>query len=123
MTVRTKIGSGPKVSGKIAVVGSLDKPAGTGEVDFSLAGKIVVCPTHVSRELLEKMSVVKAAGMVAASVHWRDYEGVRDAEDPSLLVLLRFGSLNVSSELEKKLAKLDGKMGTLDGNAKELTTE
>lgn len=121
MTVKTKIGFGPKVKGKIVVLGQAGKAVTTGQIDFSLSGMIVLFLGSVSREVMEKAGLVGVVGVVVPSVHHRDYEYFRVLGEMSLLVLLKFGNLELNSELEKKLEKLDGEEGELDGDGKELT--
>ena len=78
---------------------------------------------YVPREFLEKASLVGVRGLVVPSMHYRDYDYFVKADDFSLLVLTKFGKLEVSSELATKLAKLDGKKGNLDGDKHELSTD
>lgn len=122
MTVSTKIGFGPKVAGEIVVLGRPGEVPASYEINASLSGKILMILSYAPRELLEKASLVGVRGVVVPSIHFRDYDYFAKADDFSLLVLTKFGKLDISLELVTKLAKLSGKRGELDGEDKTLTT-
>lgn len=114
MTVSTKIGFGPKVSAPITVVERLDA---------GCAGKIVISLSFVGMEFLEKAGLVGVAGVVVPALHWRDFEYARKLAEFPLLVLVRFGRLDLQKDLTEKLGKLDGKKGVIDGEKHELATD
>lgn len=123
MTISAKIGFGPKVAGEIVVLGKPGEiPAGH-EIDPSFSGKILMFFSYAPRELLEKASLVGVRGVVVPSMHWRDFDYFVKADDFSLLVLTKFGRLDISSELFEKLSKLDGKKAELGGEDKTLTVK
>lgn len=120
MTISTKIGFGPKVAGEIVVLGKPGEIPSGHEINSSLRGKILMVLSYAPRELLEKAGLVGVRGVVVPSIHWRDFDYFEKADDFSLLVLTKFGKLDVSAELVAKLAKLNGKRGELDGEEKKL---
>ncbi len=107
MTIVTKIGFGKKVAGEIVFLGNSN----------DLAGKIVVCLSNVGREFLEKAGLVGVVAVVVPSIHFRDFEYFKNLNDFPLLVLLKFGKLELEENLVEKLQKLDGKKAVLDGEA------
>lgn len=111
MTVTTKIGFGPKAVGQIMVTDRLDNAAG---------GKIVVSLDFVGREFLEKAGLVGVAGLVVPAVHWRDFEHAKNLAEFPLLVLLKFGRLDLQKDLAEKMTKFEGKKGVLNGEEKTL---
>ncbi|MBI4099923.1 hypothetical protein HY440_02850 [Candidatus Microgenomates bacterium] len=113
MTVTTKIGFGKKVTGEVAILGR----------EPDLAGKIVIAPAVVGREFLEKATLLGVAGLVVPSLHWRDYEYFRKADEYPILLLLKFGRLDPSDDLVAKLEKLAGKKAILDGENHELKAD
>lgn len=118
MTVTTKIGFGEKVSGEIVVV---ERAAGTGSIDEAMAGKILLFSSWVPRAVLEKAGLIGVAGVVVPSMHWRDFDYFAQISEFPMLILLKFGMLDLSKELRDKLSKLGGKKGTLDGEKKTIT--
>lgn len=117
MTVNTKIGFGPKVAGEVVV---LTEPVSR-EINSSLGGKILLFLTYVPREFLEKAGLVGVRGIVVPSIHWRDFDYFVRNDDFSLLVLTKFGKLEISKDLAEKLSKLSGKKASLDGDKHELS--
>lgn len=111
MTITSKIGFGSKTSGKIAIFGK----------SSDLTGKVVVCLDFVGREFLEKAGLVGVAGVILPSIHWRDFEYFKKLNEFPILILLKFGKLELSADLREKLSKLDGKDAMLDGEHKTLT--
>lgn len=120
MTVSTKIGFGPKVVGKIMVLGKPGESLGTQLVDQSAKGKILLLCCYVGKEFLEKADLVGVRGIIVPSMHFRDCDSFQKTGEFSLLVLTKFGKLDISAELAAKLSKLDGKEGQLDGDGKKL---
>ncbi len=121
MTVATKIGFGKRVKGEIKVMGGEGEAVTTHDIDSSLQGKILLLLTYASREFLEKASFVEIKAVVVPSMHYRDFLYFKDNGDFSLLVLTKFGKLDIGDELTAKLSKLDGKEGELDGEKMELS--
>lgn len=115
MTVTSKIGFGGKATSEIAVV--------SGSLDSSAAGKIVVSLVFVGREFFEKAGLIGVAGIVVPSMHYRDFAYFQGLNEFPVLVLLKFGKLELDKDLEEKLAKLSGKRATLDGKAHELQAD
>lgn len=113
MTVLTKIGFGKKVTGEIVLLGKGD----------DLAGKIVLCLSPVGREFLEKAGLVGVAGVIVPSMPYRDYRYFENLNEFPLLVLLKFGKLELEESLLEKMQKLAGKKATLDGHSHELKTD
>lgn len=120
MTVSTKIGFGKKVVGEIVVLGKPGKVVESHQVNSQLSGKIALFLSYVPVEILEKAGLVGVKGVIVPSMHWRDFERFRQAEDFTLLMLLKFGKLDATVELAGKLEKLDGEEGKLDGEGKKL---
>lgn len=118
MTISTKIGYGLKVSGESVVLEGKDGQIATNRLDDNLNGKIVVCLSNVGREFLEKAGLVGVGGVILPSLHWRDFEYFHNLNEFPLLILLKFGTLELSGELTEKLKKIDGKKGTIDGEGK-----
>ncbi len=118
MSLSAKIGFGGKARGKAVVLA-----AGEGyRANLDLSGKIVVLLDLPSRELLEKLSLVGIGGLVAPTIHYRDYlQLISEGEFP-LLILKQFGKLDVKEDLVSKLGKLEGVEVTIDGEGKELST-
>ena len=121
MTLTTKIGFGAKVQGVMSVFGGSGEQANTHHLDSSFAGKIVVVLSFVGREFLEKAGLVEVAGVIVPSMHLRDFEYLRGRNEFPLLILTKFGRLELSGDLKEKLSKLDGKKAVLDGDCKTLT--
>ncbi len=121
MTVSTKIGFGSKVSGEVRVFGAGGEAADTRHLNGDLAGKILVVLSVVGREFLEKAGLLEVAGVVVGSLHWRDYDYLQKKGEFPVLVLTKFGRLELSADLKEKLSKLDGKKAVLDGEGKSLT--
>lgn len=113
MTIVTKIGFGKNVAGEIVVFGKND----------DLTGKIVICLSNVGREFLEKAGLVGVASVVVPSIHYRDYQYFKELSEFPILVLLKFGKLELEESLKEKLQKLDGKKATLDGESHELKVD
>lgn len=121
MTISSKIGFGKKVSGEIVLLGGKGGVSSSRDLTVEVEGKIVVFLSWVPREFLEKVSFLGGVGVVVPSMHYRDYEYFSKSLDFSLLLLLKFGKLDVPEELFGKLSKLGGKKGELDGEGKSLT--
>lgn len=113
MTITTKIGFGEKVTAPVVILGQ----------DEDLEGKIVVATKVVGREFLEKAGLLGVAGVVVPSLHWRDYSYFQNLNEYPLLVLLKFGRLDLASDLVEKLEGLAGKKATLDGEKHELKSD
>lgn len=120
MTISTKIGFGKKVSGEVRIIGK-NGPVDSRDLMPELEGKIVVFLSWVSRETLEKANFLGVCGVVVPSIHARDFDYYSKTHDFSLLVLVKFGKLDIPNELAKKLSPLEGKKGELDGEGKTLT--
>lgn len=120
MTVSAKIGFGRKVKGEIVVLGEPGVAVESYLVNSSLSDKILLLLSYAPRELLEKAGLVGVRGVIVPSIHWRDFNYFKDSDDFTLLVLTKFGKLDVSKELSGKLLKLNGKEGELDGEGKKL---
>lgn len=115
MTVTSKIGFGGKVTGEVTVV--------SGSLDGDASGKIVVSLVFVGREFLEKAGLIGVAAVVVPSMHYRDFAYFQSLNEFPILVLLKFGKLELAGELAEKLEKLDGKKAVLDGKAHELQAD
>ena len=118
MMVQTKIGFGPVASGEIEVLGETGASVNSSQIDFTQEGKILLFLCPVSRSLLEKASLVGAIGAIVPSMHFRDYDYFQGLKEFPLLVVLKFGNLDLDSEMTEKLRKLAGKKGKLDGEKK-----
>lgn len=120
MTVSTKIGFGPKVAGEMVVLGKPTEVPESFAINSTMAGKILIFLSYAHRELLEKAGLIGVRGVVVPSIHFRDYDYFEKADDFSLLVLTKFGKLDIDSETATKLSKLSGKRGVLSGEGKTL---
>lgn len=123
MTVTAKIGFGKLVSGPLVVLGKGGGNIYSRDLTEEINEKIVVFMSWVPKEFLEKVNLLRAAGVVVPSVHYRDFEYFSKNADFSLLVLMKFGQMNLPSELSTKLEKLGGKAVELDGENKILTAD
>ncbi len=121
MNISCKIGFGGKVAGELAVLGAAGGNMDVRDISPDLEGKILVLLFWAPRELLEKAGFVGAVGVVAPSIHFRDFEYFRKTADFPLLVLSKFGKLDASADMAKKLLAVNGKKGSLDGEGKTLT--
>ncbi len=120
MTVSANIGFGPKVAGEIVVLGKPGEVVESYQINSSCRGKIIIFLSYTPRELLEKAGLVGVRGILVPSIHFRDYDYFEKADDFSLLVLTKFGKLDIDSETATKLSKLSGKRGILSGEGKNL---
>lgn len=117
---QTKIGSGPKVSGPAVVLGKPGDKVDAYKVTRDMEGKILIVLSPVSPEFLEKVAFVGVLAVVTPSMHFRDFVRFTDYSEMTLLVLLKFGNLEIPDELARKLAKLDGETVMVDGENKIL---
>lgn len=115
MTITSKIGFGGKARGEVTVV--------SGGLDSGAAGKIVVSLVFVGREFFEKAGLIGVAGIVVPSMHYRDFAYFQGLNEFPVLVLLKFGRLDLDKDLEEKLGKLSGQKASLDGKAHELSAD
>ncbi len=120
MNFLAKIGFGPKVAGEIVVLGKPGEVPESFAINSSMSGKILVFLSYAPRELLEKASLIGIRGVVMPSMHFRDYDYFEKADDFTLLVLTKFGKLDIDSDTATKLSKLSGKRGALSGEEKKL---
>lgn len=120
MTISSKIGFGKKVSGQIVLFGEKGKTVNSRDLTGEISGKIVIFLTFAPREFIEKVNFLGAVGIIVPSMHYVDYEYFSKDNDFSLLLLLKFGKLDLPEELGLKLEKLSGKSGELDGEGKTL---
>lgn len=121
MTISVKIGFGKKVSGDILLFGGKGSPVSSRDLTEEINGKIVVFLKFVPREFVEKAGFLGAVGIMVPSMHWRDFDYFSKTGDFSLLLLMKFGRMDVPEELTKKMEALNGKMGTMDGENKTLS--
>lgn len=121
MILTSKIGFGKKVSNSVSLVGGEGKVNQTHEITTDLAGKILVVLGFANREILEKADLVGVIGVVVPSMHWRDFIYFQKFGDFTLVVLSRFGEVEMEKAMVEKLKKLEGKEVILDGEAKTLT--
>jgi hypothetical protein len=119
MNISSKIGFGKKVSGEIVLFGGRGKEVASRELTTEIFGKIVVFLNYVPKEFVEKASFLGAIGIVLPSMHFRDYDYFLKTGDFSLIILMKFGRMDVPEELISKLDRLSGKQGELDGERHE----
>ncbi len=119
--IKTKIGFGPMAGGVAVVLGRPGDSVDAYQVTRDITGKVLIALSPVSPEFLEKVAFVGAVAVVVPSIHYRDYCRLSHDADLTLLVLLKFGNLEIPEELAKKLAKLNGEIVTVDGENKTLS--
>ncbi len=121
-TLKGVIGCGPSVSGEIVVLPH-ERVVVPADLDFSLAGKILVIAGWAPIEVLQKAGLIGVAAVVTSQLHFRDYDSVEKQGEFSLLLLDKFGKLDaheVAPDLIRKLEKLSGKVGHLNPEDKTL---
>jgi hypothetical protein len=118
---QTKIGFGPKVTAKAIVLGKPGDSVDAYRITREMAGKVLIVLSPVSPEFLEKVAFVGVQAVVTPSIHFRDYVRFAESGDLTLLVLLKFGNLEIPEELARKLSKLDGETVSVDGEEKTLS--
>lgn len=118
---KTKIGFGPKVTAQAIVLGKPGDNVDAYRVTREMTGKILIVLSPVSPEFLEKVAFVGALAVVTPAIHFRDFVRLAENGELTLLVLLKFGNLEIPEELAKKLAKLDGETVSVDGEEKTLS--
>lgn len=121
LITQTKIGFGPKVTGQAIVLGKPGDAVDAYRITQEMAGKVLIVLSPVSPEFLGKVVFIGAVAVVTPSIHFRDYVRLAESGDLTLLVLLKFGNLEIPEELARKLGKLDGEMVTVDGGEMTLS--
>jgi hypothetical protein len=122
VVLETKIGFGGKVKGEAVVLGKIDDAVDSYRITKDYEGKVLILLSPVSREFLEKVNFIGVVGVVTPSMHYRDFERFRETADFSLLIVNKFGNLELTREQGKELSALSGKIVELDGNAATLAS-
>lgn len=108
MKLKIPIGTGKNLEGEAVVL--VDQQCQeTAHLDSSLEGKIAVCLAPVGREFLHKALFLGLAGVVAPSVHYKDWISINPDDGMPVFVMKKFGIVELSDKEKGGLAGFDGK--------------
>ena len=108
MKIKLNIGSGKELLGESVVL--VDQQCQeTAHLDSSLEGKIAVCMAPVGREFLHKSLFIGLAGVVAPSVHYKDWISINPDDGMPVYIMKKFGIVELSDKEKGELAGFDGK--------------